>query len=153
MQRRHHLNVAREAALLTRLRALRVPGVVRLLGAREGAEQVFLAFEACEGGDLLGGPPARAAARACAGGGGGGGGLGLGLAGGGGAKCGSGGGARGANGGPAAAAGGGPGPGPGPGPGLGALIGEAELCRRVVAPLLRVLADLHALGIVHRDVK
>jgi hypothetical protein len=52
MQRRHHLNVAREVALLTRLRALRVPGVVQLLGTSECAANVYLTFSACGGGDL-----------------------------------------------------------------------------------------------------
>jgi hypothetical protein len=52
MQRCHHLNVAREVALLTRLRALRTPGVVRLLGTSECAANIHLTFQACEGGDL-----------------------------------------------------------------------------------------------------
>jgi len=52
MQRRHHLNVAREISLLSRLRALRVPGVVRLLGTSECAANLYLRFAACEGGDL-----------------------------------------------------------------------------------------------------
>ena len=52
MQQRHHLNVSREVALLMRLRATRVPGVVRLLGTSECASNVYLTFAACEGGDL-----------------------------------------------------------------------------------------------------
>lgn len=52
MQRRHHLNVAREVALLTRLRAWAVPGVVRLLGITECSSNIYLTFAACEGGDL-----------------------------------------------------------------------------------------------------
>lgn len=52
MQRRHHLNVSREVALLMRLRAMGVPGVVRLLGTSECASNVYLTFAACERGDL-----------------------------------------------------------------------------------------------------
>jgi hypothetical protein len=52
MQPRHRLNVAREVALLTRLRAASAPGVVRLLRVGEGTANVYLTFEACEGGDL-----------------------------------------------------------------------------------------------------
>jgi hypothetical protein len=52
MQRRHFLNVAREAALLARLGALRVPGVVRLAGTYESDAAICLWFEAAAGGDL-----------------------------------------------------------------------------------------------------
>lgn len=53
MQPRHHLNVAREVALLAHLRDRRVPGVVAFLGATECAANVCLRFEACKGGDLF----------------------------------------------------------------------------------------------------
>ncbi|KAF8072967.1 Aurka [Scenedesmus sp. PABB004] len=33
------------------------------------------------------------------------------------------------------------------------LLSEAQLCREVIVPLLRVLSRLHSLGVVHRDVK
>lgn len=52
MQQRHHLNVAREIALLTRLRIADISGVVRLLGTGECASNVYLTFAECEGGDL-----------------------------------------------------------------------------------------------------
>lgn len=52
MQRRHHLNVAREVALLSQLRALRVPHIVTLLAATECGANVYLTFPVAEGGDL-----------------------------------------------------------------------------------------------------
>ncbi|KIY97816.1 hypothetical protein MNEG_10145 [Monoraphidium neglectum] len=95
MQQRHHLNVAREVAILTWLRALRLPGVVRLLGTSECSNNVYLTFEACEGGDLF----TRMRGGGCLG------------------------------------------------------RGEAAICQEVIGPLLSVLADLHSLNIVHRDIK
>ncbi|KAF6266572.1 kinase-like domain-containing protein [Scenedesmus sp. NREL 46B-D3] len=33
------------------------------------------------------------------------------------------------------------------------LLSEAQLCKEVIIPLLKVLSNLHSLGIIHRDIK